>query len=68
MHSHTECSTPAERLAAQFSELPGLRLTPQQTARLLDIDCILSEHVVHMLIDAAFLRRMPDGSLIRAEQ
>ncbi len=68
MHGFGECSVPAERLAAQFIELPGLRLTLHQAARLLGITRVMSEDVVRILLDAAFLRRMPDGTLVRADR
>ncbi len=45
MHGYGECSVPAEQLTAQFMELPGLRLTLHQAARLLHIDRVMSEDV-----------------------
>ncbi len=68
MHSSGDCSVPAARLTAQFIELPGLRLTPQQAARLLGIDRLMSVEVVSRLLEASFLRRMPDGSVVRADR
>ena len=68
MHGYGEWSVPAEQLTAQFMELPGLRLTLQQAARLLHIDRVMSEDVINILLDAAFLRRMPDGTVVRADQ
>ena len=68
MHGYGECSVPAEQLTAQFMELPGLRLTLHQAARLLHIDRVMSEDVINILLDAAFLRRMPDGTVVRADQ
>lgn len=52
----------------QFLELPGLRLTTEQAARLLGIDRVMSAGVVSALLDAAFLRRLPDGSIVRADR
>lgn len=52
----------------QFLELPGLRLTTEQAARLLGIDRVMSAGVVSVLLDAAFLRRLPDGSVVRADR
>jgi hypothetical protein len=63
-----DCSIPAAQLTTQFMELPGLRLTLHQAARLLHIDRVTSEDVIGMLLDAAFLRRTPDGSVVRADQ
>jgi hypothetical protein len=68
MNGPRERSVLAERLAAQFIELPGLRLTTEQTARLLGVDRGLSEGVVGALLDSAFLRRMPDGTVVRADR
>jgi hypothetical protein len=68
MNSPRERSVLAERLVAQFLELPGLRLTTEQTARLLGVDYGMSEGVVGALLDSAFLRRMPDGSVVRADR
>jgi hypothetical protein len=63
-----ETPGPAEHLAAQFEELPGLRLTPRQAARLLGVDWLVTESVVNALLDAAFLRRLADGTLVRADR
>jgi hypothetical protein len=68
MDSSRERSDLAERLVGQFLELPGLRLTTEQAARLLGVDRLMSEGVVGALLDAAFLRRMPDGSVVRADR
>lgn len=64
----TDSPEPAERLVAHFLEFPGLRLTERQTARLLGLEEPAAERVVVALIDAAFLRRMPDGSLVRGDR
>jgi hypothetical protein len=68
MDSTRESSVQAERLMVQFLELPGLRLTTEQAARLLGIDRVMSAGVVSVLLDAAFLRRLPDGSVVRADR
>jgi hypothetical protein len=68
MNSPRERSVLAERLVAHFLELPGLRLTTEQTARLLGVDRGMSEGVVGALLDSAFLRRMPDGSIVRSDR
>lgn len=68
MNSPRERSVLAERLAAQFRELPGLRLTTEQAARLLGVDRGMSEGIVCTLVDSAFLRRMPDGTVVRADR
>lgn len=68
MHPTADCSASADRLATQFIELPGLRLTPPQAARLLGVDRRMCEEAVCLLLEAAFLRRMPDGSVVRADR
>jgi hypothetical protein len=63
-----ETPGPAEHLVTEFAELPGLRLTPRQAARLLGVDGLVTESVVNALLDAAFLRRLTDGTLVRADR
>jgi hypothetical protein len=43
------------RLRAEFSEMPGLRLTAPQVARLCGIDRALCQTVLDTLVDAKFL-------------
>jgi hypothetical protein len=68
MERTPESSAQEDRLAAHFLELPGLRLTQEQAARLLGIDAPAIERVVNGLLDASFLRRMPDGTVVRADR
>jgi hypothetical protein len=56
-----------QRVRAEFNEMPGLRLTPAQAARLLGLDHRSCERVINVLVRSAFLRWTPDGSVIRAE-
>jgi hypothetical protein len=56
-----------QRVRAEFDEMPGLRLTPAQAARLLGLDRGSCERVISVLVRSAFLRWTSDGSVVRAE-
>jgi hypothetical protein len=56
-----------QRVRAEFDEMPGLRLTPAQAARLLGLDHRSCERVISVLVRSAFLRWTSDGSVVRAE-
>jgi hypothetical protein len=62
-----EFSVLLQRVRAEFNEMPGLRLTPAQAARLLGLDAISCQRVLNALVGADFLKRTPDGSVIRSE-
>ena len=54
-------SAPAMRLTAEFREMPGLRLTAQQTARLIGVDVETASSVLASLVDRGFLRVTASG-------
>jgi hypothetical protein len=54
------------RVRSEFNEMPGLRLTPAQTARLLGLDQTVCQRVIDALVRVDFLRRAPNGSIILA--
>jgi hypothetical protein len=56
-----------QRVRSEFNEMPGLRLTPAQAARLLGLDNRSCQKVIHALVNSEFLRWTPDGSVVRAE-
>lgn len=56
-----------QRVRAEFNEMPGLRLTPAQAARLLGLDASSCQRVINALVGAAFLKRAADGSVMRSE-
>jgi hypothetical protein len=56
-----------QRVRAEFDEMPGLRLTPAQAARLLGLDSRSCERVINVLVHSSFLRWTSDGSVIRTE-
>jgi hypothetical protein len=57
----------AERIRGEFNEMPGLRLTTRQAARLWGLDAVVCENVIDLLVRAAFLRRTPAGAVARVE-
>ena len=48
--------------------MPGLRLTEPQARRLWNLDAISCSTVVSVLLDAGFLCKTSDGSLMRVDQ
>ena len=54
-----------ERIRAEFLEIPGLRLTVEQTRRLCGVEPDLCEAVLDALVDAKFLRLMRDNTYMR---
>jgi hypothetical protein len=53
------------RLRAEYLEMPGLRLTPEQVQRLCGIEPMMCQSVLDSLLDAKFLRVTPDGRYAR---
>ncbi len=56
-----------QRVRSEFNEMPGLRLTPAQAARLLGLDQPACQRVINTLVGMEFLRQAPDGSIMRAQ-
>ncbi|MEO8076591.1 MAG: hypothetical protein ABI818_09705 [Acidobacteriota bacterium] len=56
-----------ERVQSEFNEMPGLRLTPAQAARLLGLAPRTCQRVIQALVRAEFLRWTADGSIVRAD-
>jgi hypothetical protein len=63
---HTQ--TLVERVRSEFIEMPGLRLTPAQAARLWGMDQDSCQHVISALVRAAFLRWTPAGMVVRSDR
>ena len=59
-----QISVPAVRLTAEFREMPGLRLTPRQTARLIGVDVETASSVLTALVDRGVLRRTANGYVL----
>lgn len=62
-------STIDDRLArlvhAEFREMPGLRLTPQQARRLWGLDHTTCDDLLAEFVASGFLTVMPDGRYAR---
>jgi hypothetical protein len=54
-----------ERIRGEFLEMPGLRLTAAQVARLCGLDRTNCQGVLDALVDARFLRVSTDGTYTR---
>lgn len=57
----------AQRVRAEYGEMPGLDLTIAQAGCLWAADIDLCERVMSYLVDAGFLTRTRRGSYIRAD-
>jgi hypothetical protein len=57
-----------ERVQGEYSEMPGLRLTPAQAQRLWGLDRGSCDALLGALVDAKFLFRTRDGAFIRSDQ
>ena len=57
-----------ERVRSEFMEMPDLRLTPAQAARLWGMDDAACQRVISALVRLEFLRWTPDGMVVRSEQ
>jgi hypothetical protein len=57
----------AGRVRSEFLEMPGLRLTIPQAARLWGLDLESCHAVVDVLLESAFLRRAAGGTVTRSE-
>jgi len=55
-----------ERVRGEFNEMPGMQLTEAQAARLWGLEPTACHGVVELLVGAAFLRRTPNGRIVRA--
>ena len=53
------------RVRGEFLEMPGLRLTVAQAARLWTLDPLTSEQVLDALARGGFLVRSRDGAYLR---
>ena len=54
-----------ERVRGEFNEMPGLRLTPEQAARLWNLEQRACGEVLTRLVASSFLR-WSAGSVVRA--
>jgi hypothetical protein len=57
--------TTLKRVRAEFLEMPGLRLTREQTQRLCGVERTQCQRVLDTLVDMKFLCVKPDGAYAR---
>jgi hypothetical protein len=53
------------RIRAEFVEMPGMTLTPEQVGRLCGVELSVCQGVLNDLVRARFLASGPDGSYRR---
>ena len=66
MTSHDDSMDLLRRIRGEFLEMPGLRLTPTQAARLWSVDRVTSARVLDGLASSGFLLRTREGAYLRA--
>jgi hypothetical protein len=54
-----------QRIRAEFLEMPGMRLTPEQVQRLCGVERIPCQWVLDQLVEEQFLCRKADGRYAR---
>ena len=68
-HLRDEGLTPLlHRIRSEFLEMPGLRLTPVQAARLWAVDRQTSQRILDGLTMTGFLRKSTEGAYLRASE
>ena len=50
-----------QRIRAEYLEMPGLTLKPEQVQRLCGVDRAVCEAALSMLVESGFLSMRPDG-------
>ena len=63
---HNDIAPLLDRVRSEFLEMPGLRLTPAQAARLWALDRSMSEQILNGLASSGFLARTAGGAYLRA--
>lgn len=53
------------RVRGEFAEMPGLRLTPVQAARLMGLEAALAEQIMQALVRVDFLCHASNGVFVR---
>lgn len=59
-------SAVVERIRGEFREMPGLQLTIAQASRLWGLEPATCRQVIDNLVEVAFLRWTPSGTIVRA--
>ena len=60
--------TVAQRVLAEFEEMPGMRLSLRQASRLFGLSEDSCRVVLDVLVDAAYLRQTPSGEVTLGER
>jgi hypothetical protein len=55
------------RIQGEFTEMPGLRLTPAQAQRLWGLDRTVCDELLEALVKAKFLSQTRDGSFMKTD-
>lgn len=55
------------RARAEYLEMPGLKLTAAQAARLWSVDSAVCAQVLSALVESRFLEETPTASFVRAD-
>ncbi|MBI2187772.1 MAG: hypothetical protein HYU37_11755 [Acidobacteria bacterium] len=53
-----------DRIRGEYNEMPGLRLTPQQAARLWQMERTVCEAALDALVQQRFLNRTNEGAYV----
>lgn len=56
-----------QRIQGEFTEMPGLRLTPAQAQRLWGLDRKMCDQLLDALVKANFLSQTRDGSFMKTD-
>jgi len=59
-------SSLVDRIRSEFIEMPGLQLTIAQASRLWGLEPAACRQVIDNLVETAFLRWTPGGTIVRA--
>jgi hypothetical protein len=54
-----------QRIRAEYIEMPGLTLRPEQVQRLCGVDSTLCESILKVLVESGFLSKRADGAYAR---
>jgi hypothetical protein len=68
MPQHRPHDDVLRRVQGEYTEMPGLRLTPAQAQRLWGLDRAACDALLGALVDAKFLFRTRDGAFMRSDQ
>lgn len=66
-HAAESFNDALRRAKSEFLEMPGLKLTAAQAARLLSIDETLCGRVLSALVESRFLAETPNSRFVRAD-